>query len=184
VRSEYGQDAASSDEPFSTKYLSVHTECSRRNREDQPHYIVLMCIEPGGQSASNTVIIPMESVASQLRRQALEVLANTRYLGCAPNSPLVLTQGNSEVFAFRDFLDSPLDWVYDESAHTVAANEVNLAIEELTLALYQPKIQQRIGWTKNSLLIVDNRRFFHGKTAAEGLDAATAPRHLKRLRIV
>ena len=44
-----------SSQPFTKKYLNLHTECSRRKILDQPKYLVFMCCEEGSLSSAQTI---------------------------------------------------------------------------------------------------------------------------------
>ena len=55
--------------PFTPGPLTLHTEGSRRPAEQQPRYIVLMCLDPGAAGdSSQTILTPIEQVVSGRRQ--------------------------------------------------------------------------------------------------------------------
>ncbi|MFF6791191.1 hypothetical protein ACVW0K_002274 [Streptomyces filamentosus] len=166
-------------QPFASNPLSLHSEGSGRSVADQPRYIVLMCVEPGDNSAS-TVLVPMDEVAAGLDAEDLRLLRATRYAD-APGVPTVVrARGDHTVFSFRDFQQDALRWVCEAEGATPDA--VNGALGRLLARMYDARGASGVLWSRGLLVVIDNTRFFHGRTA--GLPhAAARTRHLKRLRI-
>jgi Taurine catabolism dioxygenase TauD, TfdA family len=166
-------------QPFSTGFLTLHSESSGRSVSDQPRYIVLMCCEPGDASvAARTMLVSMRDVEAALEPEILLTLSSTRYRG-SPDAPTIVRRDHSRyVFSFRDFWRQPLEWSH--WGHATEAATVNYAIRGLLTGLYGAPIQA-IDWTRGLMVIIDNQRYFHGKSEARGV--SSRPRHLKRLRI-
>jgi alpha-ketoglutarate-dependent taurine dioxygenase len=168
-------------QPFSSSSILLHTEGSRRPVRDQPRYLVFSCRQPpapdeGGQ----TVLVRMDEVASALPAAVTEVLGRVRYAG-AGMPPLARTEGTQTVFSFRDFGTEPLELVRPPA---VGARSVEEAIEALLATLYDPGRLVGLGWTRHLLVVLDNHRVFHGRTALADLPAAPAPRTWRWIRRV
>jgi alpha-ketoglutarate-dependent taurine dioxygenase len=180
--SEHGPTDDAERQPFATNYLTLHTESSGRPVALQPCFIVLMCLEPGDDSAdAQTVLVPMAAVARALGDRELAVLSRTRYAACAPAETIVRRTDDRHVFAFRDFAGDELRWAYD--GDDGSEDDVNDALRALLAAMYQPGAMLGVRWRRAKLVAIDNMRFFHGRTAGTGATPVT-PRHLQRLRIV
>ncbi|MBB4688775.1 TauD/TfdA family dioxygenase [Amycolatopsis jiangsuensis] len=165
-------------QPFAENSLSLHSEGSGRVAAEQPRYIVLMCCHPGPRpSSAQTVLVPMDGVAERLSAREREVLSRTRYAHLPPGETILREHEGRPAFSFRDFLGGRLDWVNDGGDEPEA---VDAALVRLHAAMYAP-LAQGVHWQPGLLVVIDNRRHFHGRTA--GSAPAGAPRHLKRLRI-
>jgi len=162
-------------QPFSQAPLTLHTESSGAPLDRQPRYICLMCQDPGDPDVAQTVAVPMEQVAAALAGKTRAILRATRYDG--PDCPTIL-RGPDErpIFAFRDFGSDPLDW----RAGNASSEEVNAALNELTSSLYAAPVAA-VRWERALIVLIDNQRVFHGRTAGRGLGAG---RHLQRLRLL
>jgi Taurine catabolism dioxygenase TauD, TfdA family len=171
-------------QPFGANDLTLHSEGSGRSEAEQPRYIVLMCCDPGDAiSQARTILVPMADVAARLDPPQRSLLARTRYERNA-SGPMILREVMGRpVFAFRDFKGDPLAWVVP---HGIAPADddpgvVNAALRGLLAAMYCGAAFG-LHWTPGLLIVIDNRRFFHGRTAAIG--SSPCRRHLKRLRLV
>jgi hypothetical protein len=109
----------------------------------------------------------------------LAVLRRTRYENGGQPPPLARTERGQEVFSFRDFHCQVLSWVHDGNANQT---EVNDAIRTLLHAMYSDPEACAVRWRRGMLLVIDNRRVFHGRTAGGGV-AKARPRHLLRARL-
>ncbi|MEU6243471.1 TauD/TfdA family dioxygenase [Streptomyces sp. NPDC047024] len=179
LRADAGITRDVSLQPFASNPLSLHSEGSGRSLADQPRYIVLMCVEPGDNSAS-TVLVPMAEVASDTSDEDLRLLRATRYADAPGVPPVVRSQGDHTVFSFRDFQQDPLRWICEADGATQHA--VNGALGRLLARMYGARGTSGVLWSRGLLVVIDNTRFFHGRMA--GLPRAAArTRHLKRLRI-
>ncbi|WP_338597088.1 TauD/TfdA family dioxygenase [Saccharopolyspora sp. SCSIO 74807] len=166
-------------QPFARNYLSLHTEGSGRLLPEQPRYIVLMCCEPGDDtSAAQTTVVPMREVADRLSPRQREVLSATSYRG--KDHAVLRFEGDRPIFSFRDFLGSTMEWTCTADTEPP---EVDEAIRALLAAMYDESTGIRgVRWSRGLLLVIDNARVFHGRTA--GSDGGSVrTRHLKRLRI-
>lgn len=165
-------------QPFAENSLSLHSEGSGRPLHEQPRYIVLMCCSPGADPTSaQTVLIPMADVLDRLTPRQREVLSRTRYAHLPAGQTILREHGAGWAFSFRDFLGDALNWVNDADDEP---GEVDEAIRALLAAMYQPGALG-VHWSRGLLVVIDNARFFHGRTA--GVTSPLRPRHLKRLRI-
>jgi alpha-ketoglutarate-dependent taurine dioxygenase len=172
-------------QPFATNSLSLHSEGSGRPLADQPRYIVLMCCQPGTADTAQTVLVPMSAVADRLDPETQAVLSQTRYRD-NPDGPSILrsvvdphTAESRLVFSFRDFGAAPLAWHY--TGDLPRGVDVNAAIRALLAAMYTPEGASAVQWRRGMLAVIDNTRFFHGRTAGH---VQTVRRHLKRLRVL
>ncbi|MFL6128903.1 MAG: TauD/TfdA family dioxygenase [Mycobacteriales bacterium] len=180
LRDLHGRTADVALQPFSQGPLTLHSEGSGRPVADQPRYIVLMCLQPGRSAVgAQTALVPMAEVAAALDERSLGVLAQTRYRASTAGPSIVRTVGDRTVFSFRDFAGERLDWVHTGDA---GAAEVGAVLRRLLAALYRPGPAAGVRWAPGMVVVVDNRRYFHGRTAAP-TGAAPSGRHLKRLRI-
>lgn len=177
--SEHDRTADVNLQPFATNFLAVHSESSGRPAEAQPRYIVLMCCEPGTATAAQTVLIPMAAVAAALTAAQRGVLMGTRYRRNLNGPAILREQDGAPVFSFRDFMDEPLEWA---CAGEPAADAVNGAIRALLAAMYRPGVASAVRWRSGMIVVIDNTRYFHGRTAGAAA-AAGQPRHLKRMRV-
>ncbi|AUG77892.1 hypothetical protein CFP65_3085 [Kitasatospora sp. MMS16-BH015] len=171
-------------QPFSTGPLTLHSEGSGRPLTAQPRYIVLMCRDPGDDgTAARTVLVPMDTVASRLSPHHLRALHGTSYRDAPGVPPVARALGDRTAFSFRDFDRQPLHWRTTGQAPSGPdpAQAVNGAIAALLAAMYQPEAALGVRWRRGTLAVIDNTRFFHGRTA--GRFGAGARRHLQRLRV-
>jgi alpha-ketoglutarate-dependent taurine dioxygenase len=178
--SKHGRTSDVTLQPFAENSLSLHSEGSGRPATEQPRHIVLMCCHPGADpTSSQTVLVNMAEVAARLSTQDLDVLARTRYAHLPSGETILRGDPDRPMFSFRDFLGDRLDWVDDgDDVDDPAA--VNDAVEHLLTAMYTAPANG-VHWRRGLLVVIDNTRHFHGRTA--GLSVPERPRHLKRLRI-
>lgn len=168
-------------QPFSRSPILLHSEGSRRAVADQPRLLLFNCVEPspaalGGQ----TVIVRNEDVAERVPAECREVLELVRYAGDG-GAPIVRWDAGRPVFCLRDFGDASLAWQSDEP---MAVRTVARAFGELMRALYNPAVLTALTWTEHLLVVLDNRRVMHGRTAIPPGDDGAARRHLQRLRLL
>ncbi|WP_320064504.1 TauD/TfdA family dioxygenase [Micromonospora sp. RTGN7] len=180
LRSEHNRTGDVALQPFATNYLSLHTEGSGRPPGDQPRYIVLLCHDPGDATSARTVLVPMRAVAAAMDPASLATLSQVRYRHDARLSPIVRYEDGRCVFTFRDFLAQPLEWTSHGDAD---ADTVNDAIADLLRAMYSAESASSVHWRAGLLVVIDNRFFFHGRTAGPAV-ASPHRRHLRRLRVV
>ncbi|MFJ4963924.1 TauD/TfdA family dioxygenase [Streptomyces sp. NPDC088729] len=170
-------------QPFARDALALHSEGSGRGVAQQPRYIVLMCRAPGGAAAAQTVLVPMAEVASRLDREERRLLTATVYRAGTP-PPVLRYEEERPVFSFRDFMGQRLRWRYTPEPAREPEPEperVNAALRRLLAAMYTTRASG-VRWEAGLLVVVDNRRFFHGRTAAPA--SGVGLRHLQRLRVV
>ena len=179
--SEYGRTEDVDLQPFSTNFLSLHTESSGRPVRRQPRYLALMCCDPGGaDSAAQTILVPNGLVANRIAAPTQHILRGTRYRSNVDGPYLMRSEGDRVVFSFRDFMSDTLEWTHEGGVSDV--DKVNSGIRALLAAMYAREGAFGTTWVRGMILILDNTHFFHGRTA--GREAAVGQRrHLKRLRI-
>lgn len=167
-------------QPFAAGALTLHSEGSGRPVSGQPRYIILMCCEPGPGKGAQTVLVPMAAVAESLTPRVRQILAATRYRN-APGVPHVLRHvGGRPVLSFRDFGSDTLEWECSDDSVTGA--EVDDALRSLLTALYAAEHAVGVEWERGTLVVIDNTRHFHGRTAGARFEPGSR-RHLKRLRV-
>ncbi len=165
-------------QPFSSDPLRLHTEGSGRPLGHGFKYIVLSCVfaAPGGP---RTLLVPFDGVADQLARDALvalEAMSHPATTGTPPR--IARREGGRVVFAFRDF-GRQFEWAHDGTA--VDCDAGNRGLRLLLAAMYTSD-RLAVEWSAGMLLVLDNERAFHGRTAHRPSDGQV-PRHLQRLRI-
>jgi Taurine catabolism dioxygenase TauD, TfdA family len=167
-------------QPFAANSLALHSESSGAAVDVQPRLIVLMCLSTGySPITGQTVAVAMRDVFDALSTRDRELLATTSYdhPGCPP-SLLRLSAGHP-VFSVRDFQATPMPWVHRGPAKR--PEEIDDALARLYTAMYsQPFLG--VEWRPGLLVVIDNMRHFHGRTAASAPTHGQM-RHLKRLRI-
>ncbi|HEU0298652.1 MAG TPA: TauD/TfdA family dioxygenase [Longimicrobium sp.] len=168
-------------QPFATNFLTLHTESSARPADEQPRYIVLMCLEAGDNAtAAQTVLVPTAAVQRRLPEGDLALLSRTRYRRSHRGPTIVRGVDGRRVFSFRDFMAQPLEWTHEGDA---GEEEVNGAVRRLLAAMYAAGGATGVHWSPGMLVVIDNTFFFHGKTAGAAV-VSRQRRHLKRLRIL
>lgn len=179
LRTIWGPTDDPTRQPFASNPLTLHTESSGAPPGHRPRLIILACVDPGRHTGgAETLVVPMVDVAAHLGVRAKAILSSTAY--DAPKLlPPVLRLDDPPLFAFRDFRGAPLRWTHWGDARD--DREVDRAIEALLEAMYlTPAIA--VQWRPGLLVVIDNERCFHGKTAGDPPDGAPF-RHLKRLRL-
>lgn len=164
--------------PFEAKELLLHTEGSRRPAAQQPRFIVLYCVDAGSDHGSQTVLIPFADVLDRLdvaTRELLQVTHDAR----ADQTPHVLEPwGQGLAFSFRDLGDETYLW---ETPHS--PDDAQAALDDILQTCYSTGEVYGSHWSPGMLMVIDNRRWFHGRTWSRPAEGSPVPRHLKRLRI-
>lgn len=180
--SVHSHDQDTTLQPFSTDFLSLHTECSGRTLAEQPRYLMLLCLDTGDDATrAQTVLIPMTAVASGISARGLQLLQTTRYRHCVDGPMIARSTANGPAFSFRDFQSNRLDWINEDDGVT-DDEEVQVAIRDLLSSMYDTGQTQGIHWQRGLLFVFDNFRFFHGRTSG-AVVPTKRKRHLIRLRI-
>lgn len=163
-------------QPFAANWLLMHTESSARPPASQPRHLLFQCLaEAASLVDGQTVVVPSDSVASQLSPTDLTVLGHVRY--CGARHPLVRWEAGRPVFSFRDPGSRPL--ALDADCR-VPADRVGAAVTALLTALYRTEEVYAVPWRQGLLVLLDNHRVFHGRTRSS---TTATGRHLQRLRI-
>jgi alpha-ketoglutarate-dependent taurine dioxygenase len=168
-------------QPFAADPLTFHTEGSRWPEAHQPTLLAFHCITPSrpGRGAQ-TLLRSAAQVSTMLPARSLATLAEVAY--DVRGAPPVYREAGGGIFSFRDCGTGTVPWRMVRGSSGRTPGEVAAALRDLLLALYDEPHVRGIRWEPNSLVLVSNHRFFHGRSAAGG-DLASQPRHLRRLRI-
>jgi hypothetical protein len=168
---------------FAENYVMLHTELAARPVAAQPRHILLQCLEPsppdgGGQ----TVLVAMNRIRRCLTDRQAAILRATRSARPDGAPPFLRWEGGREVFAFKDEAQGEIPWKYEGGDPSVSPNDIDDTIRTLLNALYDPAGVTGLWWERSALGIIDNHRFFHGRTFAPR-PADGPPRHLRRVRV-
>jgi alpha-ketoglutarate-dependent taurine dioxygenase len=164
-------------QPFSASPILLHTEGSRRPTIDQPRYLLFDClVPPAPESGGQTVVVRMSDVVAALDTETRAVLSATRYAGTGM-PPVLRRVAESDVVCFRDFAHAR-----PELGTDVDPARVDQAFTALVTALYDPRSMFALPWRSNMLVLLDNRRVFHGRTAICETPHGWDARHLRRIR--
>lgn len=166
--------ASTAYEPFSWSAVRLHTEGSARPPAQQPRYLMFHCIEPGSPTTGDqTVLVSMADVRERLSDEQAGILSTVRFDRGAEAAPLV--RADSPVFCFRDYGAEEIPWTCSRAG--VSPGQVVQAIVHLAIAMYTAPCFG-VDWVRNALVVIDNQRFFHGRTKGAGVH-----RHLRRIRV-
>jgi alpha-ketoglutarate-dependent taurine dioxygenase len=160
-------------QPFSPAWISLHREGSRRREGDRPRYLVFQCLGPptidqGGQ----TILRRSADVVSALSPASRAVLRRTILVPEENDTP-VLSGAGDAVITFRDPVPDDLEW-----RSTCEPAELAAALRDLLLAVYLVPAVRGVHWRANRLVVLDNARFLHGRSAGGG-----DGRELRRVRV-
>lgn len=170
---KWSADPAS--EPFSWSAVRLHTEGSARPRRRQPRYVMLHCVEPGSPTTGDqTVLVSMADVRKRLTDEQMAVLSAVR-LDDLDDASVFAPATTPPIFCFRDFGADEMRWVCSRPG--IDPTEVAKAIVALAVGMYTAPCFG-VHWARHALVVIDNRRFFHGRTRGAGTH-----RHLRRIRV-
>lgn len=161
-------------QPFSTSSLTLHIEGSRRPRGTAPSFLLFQCLTPSPRDeGSQTILRSVDGLLADLSDEALGVLATTILGPRQTDAPIVYEHDFQRRLNFRDPWPQPYDLASDSDEKTALQ-----AVTELLKAIYDSKSIIGIPWERNTLAVVDNRRWLHGRTRGN-----PGARHLQRIRI-
>lgn len=173
-------------QPFASNFISMHTENSLSPPEKRSSLLLFQCIDPPlPGSGGHTVLISINNLIKKLSLKTRNILEKTCYKGRELNDPILEVINNSYHLKFRDFMYEPLEWVYWSSSKipndlNIGMN-INNAIENLLCSIYKSSFN-RVDWRKGTIVLIDNTKFMHGRTAQSALKNSN--RHLQRIRIL
>lgn len=170
-------------QPFAENPITLHTESSLRSLEEQPRYLIFSCLtapEPG--YGGQTIVVPMPEVHDRLTDRERQILGRTSWASSEDSPPILFESEGRPTFSFRDLDRAPVDLRCAIPVEDVSDEDVRSSIAGLLAALYRPEAVRGIHWEADTLVILDNRRFFHGRLFGRGGPGA-ARRHLRRLRV-
>lgn len=169
---EWSSDGAF--EPFSWSAVRLHSEGSTRPTAQQPRYIMLHCVEPGSPTTGDqTILISMADVCARLTDEQAAILSTVRLGSSDDAAPLM--RASPPVLCFRDFGGAEIRWTCAQPS--ASPRQVVHSIVALAIAMYTAPCYG-VHWTRHALTVIDNHRFFHGRTRGAGVH-----RHLRRIRI-
>lgn len=164
--------------PFTPRPLTLHTEGSRRPTDQQPRFIILMCVDPGSAGdASQTVLVPIPAILAQLSEREIRTLSGMRETIAPGSPPLIRWTDKGPQLSFRDLGETCYEL---ESAASEQTTE--RALSALVRACYLARPVNGTRWRRGDIVAIDNQRWMHGRTGATV--NGERPRHLQRMRIV
>ena len=166
------------DHVFSEAPIALHTESVHRPLHLQPRYLVFECIiAPPRDKGGQTILVSMESVARALAQDHHGILAATCLSAQVDDIPIELAgEVSRPIIRFSDTLPRAIAW--RRSQYTTAS--VKEALHALLDALYSPPHVRGIAWQPHRLVVIDNQRWFHGRTATISGEG----RHIRRVRVL
>jgi Taurine catabolism dioxygenase TauD, TfdA family len=168
---------------FAENYVMLHTELAARPVATQPRHILLLCVEPSPpDSGGQTVLVSMSGVLRHLTDRQADILRATRLAQPDGAPPFLRSADGREIFAFKDEAQSGIPWKYDGGDPYVGPTDIDDAIRAMLEALYDQAGVSGLWWKRSMLGIIDNHRFFHGRTFAPRRPDVP-PRHLRRVRV-
>lgn len=161
-------------QPFSRGWLSLHTEGSRRPSARRPRFVLFCCLVPpfrdhGGQ----TLLHRTSRVLHALSPRSETVLRGTVLGPGAGDTAIVSGHGPSATITFRDPVPDAVPWT-----SAFEGPEVEAALGELLAAVYDQRHVHGVHWRRHRLVVLDNARFLHGRSASDG-----GRRVLQRVRV-
>ncbi|SME99832.1 Taurine catabolism dioxygenase TauD, TfdA family [Pseudobacteriovorax antillogorgiicola] len=162
-------------QPFSGDFITLHTESSASPDSLKPNYLMLYCKDSCSNNSAYTLLRPVLDVLKNLSEATRGILSQLQY--DYPGTSCIL-EGTH--LAFRDFYLQSMPWRY--LGKDIRNPEIiNQAIEELVFNMYRQD-PFYLKWQKNLLLVIDNRRWMHGRTVLARSDK-TNTRHLMRIKM-
>lgn len=171
---DVGGPITEQNQPFSPSPLTFHIEGSRRPRGTAPSFLLFQCLQPSPwDQGSQTVLRSVDGILDGLSADALEVLGTTVLGPGQTDAPIVYEHDGLRRLNFRDPWPQPYDL-----ASTYDEKDVLQSLTELLVALYDSEATVGVPWQRDTLAIIDNRRWLHGRTQGFPGD-----RHLQRIRV-
>lgn len=180
----YDQGADHTLQPFSADELTMHMERSMAPLSDQPSHLILGCIVPPRPDAGGqTIINDMKNIFRVLTQDEQDVLSESRQRLLNNGRPSVVSAntiiaeyGNRKYFSFRDAGEYGDDWDLESS---VGNDMLAGIVHKMYNQLYKTSNIRAVPWEEGRVIIIDNRRFFHARTA----QISPTDRELLRVRI-
>lgn len=160
--------------PFSSSWISLHSEGSRWPRDERPTFLLFQCLTPpspgcGGQ----TLLRDAHDLVAHLQPVSAEVLRHTMLVPGACDTPVLSDGPDGAVLTFRDPVPEPIEW-----SSPCPARDVQAALVDLLACAYEPSRMVGLHWRRNRVAILSNHRFLHGRSRM-----TDARRALQRVRI-
>ena len=173
LRTMYAPTEDKTSQPFAENYLALHSEGSWHASAMQPDYVVLQCVSSGRRdNGGQTIVTPMRLVAQPLPlREAITERADV------PTSPRP-TCASSAANPARSTSAFAISTAhsYPGSAYCPRPTLTNAAALNASLAAMYEAPAYGVELGPGMVCVVDNRRFFHGRTAILN---GIGKRHLK-----
>lgn len=160
-------------QPFSLAPITFHTEGSRW-RSKRPKLLLFQCVTAGTpDTGGQTLLRDCEELIEALSPTTTRVLAETSLVSECTDTPVLSRGVLGWELTFRDPDPEPARW-----SSTAPHAAVDAALLDLTAGVYDPKAVLGIHWRPNRIVLLDNQRFLHGRSALRD-----ARRVLQRVRI-
>jgi alpha-ketoglutarate-dependent taurine dioxygenase len=175
LRLEAGVRAPSTSlRPFSSSWISLHSEGSRWPAAHRPRLLLFQCLTPprpdrGGQ----TVLRDVRDAIAALSASCRATLERTILEPERCDTPVLCPGVHGQTLTFRDPAPESVRW-----QSPARPDDVDAALLELLLVLYQRRRTHGVHWRRNRLVVLSNRRFLHGRSSMEN-----DGRVLERVRI-
>jgi alpha-ketoglutarate-dependent taurine dioxygenase len=161
-------------QPFSSSWITLHSEGSRRPAGQRPTFLLFQCLVPprpgdGGQ----TLLRDARDVVRGLGDSSVDVLARTALAGGRSGTPVLTSADSGPVLTFRDPAPDPVRWESDADP-----DRVQPALLDLLTAVYDAARVRGVHWRRNRLVVLSNTRFLHGRSVA-----GNGERILDRVRV-
>lgn len=158
---------------YTSEFFPIHTDLSYvRN---PPRFILMQCVQPAGEGEGLTLLSDCSIAFANLPERFKNILSQERFcFSYPPNCPVGETEDlavyqrmeNKEIWRFR--LDS---MTYDDE-FSEAVRAFHGSLNAITI---------KILLKRGDLLIVDNHRMVHGRTAFQAKDCKSGGRHMRRV---
>jgi alpha-ketoglutarate-dependent taurine dioxygenase len=175
LRMEAAIDKPSVDlQPFSSEWISFHSEGSRRPAVHRPTWLLFQCVSPplvdrGGQ----TLLRRAADIVEALRPSSVEVLRETVLCPETCDTTVVSSDEGHPILTFRDPAPEVMTWV-----SPAPSDEVKTALWDLLVVLYDVAAVEAVPWRRNRLVVLSNAAYLHARSSA-----SRSPRVLHRVRV-
>jgi alpha-ketoglutarate-dependent taurine dioxygenase len=160
---------------LNTKGLHPHTECYEFTGRP-PKYLALWCIVTGEDDGGHTTLADMYRFLDTLTARERERLATIRYEFCSSNGVKDMELGRVAEHPFVEQLEGRPPIVRFSVNNVDPAGDTLLPSVLERAVTYFDEEHVSVGWEPNALLIWDNHRMTHSRTAY-----TDNRRHLRRV---
>lgn len=150
----------------------MHTDCSYEY--NVPDYFGLQVIQPDKIGGGVNLLVDGHILVQQLSEKSLQVLQNEKVKIRVPTEFKKDTDAVNVAIIGKNF---DIQYRGDLIERHLLSEEQHVALDEFESLCYSPTIARSIFLEKNTILIIDNKRFLHARTRIKDRS-----RHLKRVR--